>query len=50
MTLLSANQNMDDFLAALISIIVSLWSRCVKEEYVSICDLLTLCNSHTASF
>ncbi|MCJ1402903.1 hypothetical protein MMC11_006124 [Xylographa trunciseda] len=33
MTLLSANQDMDDFLAALISIVISLWSRCVEEEY-----------------
>ncbi|MCJ1381176.1 hypothetical protein MMC17_004285 [Xylographa soralifera] len=33
MTLLSANQNMDDFLAALVSIVISLWSCCIKEEY-----------------
>ena len=35
-TLLSANQNMNDFLAALVSIVISLWARCVKEEYVSV--------------
>lgn len=34
-TLLSANRNADAFPTALIRILVNLWSRCIKEEYVS---------------